>query len=93
MNSIEIVYSKQARLFIEKNAHLLSFHQANTLLVKALRKLLKEEDVNSNVIAMQGNKGLYRIRKGNLRIIFRYENGEILIVYVERIDVRGSVYS
>jgi len=37
-------------------------------------------------------QGLYRIRKGDLRIIFRYYKGEIHIVNIEKIDFRGDVY-
>jgi mRNA-degrading endonuclease RelE of RelBE toxin-antitoxin system len=93
MNTLEIVYSKQARTFVEQHLNIISFDITNTLLIKALKKLLKEDDTNSNVIAMQGQSNLYRIRKGKLRLIFRYEHDEIIFVYVERIDFRGNVYS
>ncbi|MCH2188905.1 hypothetical protein MK079_03690 [Candidatus Gracilibacteria bacterium] len=38
---------------------------------------------------VQGHKNLYRIRKGNIRVIFSKENNKGII---EHIDFRGDVY-
>lgn len=57
-------------------------------------KLLKIEENNSDIVALHGElQGLYRVRKGEIRIVFGYRNEEIILVNIERIDWRGHVYS
>jgi mRNA-degrading endonuclease RelE of RelBE toxin-antitoxin system len=91
--SIEIVYSKSAEIFIEKNAALIDFSTSNQMLQKAMRNILHIEQSNIDLKKLKGmDTSTYRVRKGNIRIIFRYENGEIIVVHVETIDFRGNVY-
>lgn len=37
-------------------------------------------------------KDHYRIRKGDIRIIFSFKNNELIIVNIKKIDFRGNVY-
>jgi mRNA-degrading endonuclease RelE of RelBE toxin-antitoxin system len=91
--SIDIVYSKSAEIFIEKNAVLIDFSTSNQMLQKAMRNILHIEQSNIDLKKLKGmDTSTYRVRKGNIRIIFRYENGEIIVVHVETIDFRGNVY-
>lgn len=92
--TIDIVYSKSAEAFIEKNSVLLDFATSNTLLIKAMRTILHIEQSNIDLKKLKGiSPAIYRIRKGDIRILFRYENGEIIVVHVETIDFRGNVYA
>ncbi len=92
--TIDIVYSKSASTFIEKNSTYLDFTEANTLLTKAMRSIFQIESSNIDLKKLKGSAmPIYRIRKGNIRILFRFENGEIIVVHVETIDFRGNVYS
>ncbi len=89
---IEIQYSKQAEKFFAKQRYLPK-SEVRLLLVKAVRHLTKVELSNIDVKFLTGSlQGFYRIRKGNVRIIFSYRNGTMVIVTVENIDVRGNVY-
>jgi mRNA-degrading endonuclease RelE of RelBE toxin-antitoxin system len=90
---VEIQYSKQADKFFAKH-HALSKEEARMLLVKAVRQLLQMDNTaTTDVKPLSGPlKGSYRIRKGNVRIVFSYRNGSMIIVSVEAIDVRGNVY-
>lgn len=91
-DNIEIQYSKHAEKFFAKQ-HRLSKEEARELLIKAVRHLTKRELNNIDVKFLTGEmQGLYRIRKGNVRIIFSYHNETMIIVTVENIDVRGNVY-
>ncbi len=93
MKKIAITYSKQAQKFLAKNGEALTESQADFIIQKAMRKLLKIEENNSDIVALHGElQGLYRIRKGDFRVVFGYENGEIILVSIKRIDRRGQVY-
>jgi len=55
---------------------------------ESLRKITKEPPVG-DVKKLQGNENLYRLRLGDLRIIFEKKDNHIL---VEKIAPRGQVY-
>lgn len=94
MKKIAITYSKQAQKFLAQKSAALTESQTSSLIQKAMQKLLKIEENNSDVVALHGElQGLYRVRKGDVRIIFGYRNDEIILVRIERIDWRGQVYS
>ncbi len=91
--TIKICYSKKAEKFVKKNMALLSRDQLKGLIIKALQKLLNNDDVNIDLKRLEGElRGYYRIRKGNIRIVFAVENGEIIIVSVISIGFRGDIY-
>lgn len=59
-----------------------------------MRSILHIEQSNIDLKKLKGiSPAIYRIRKGDVRILFRYENGEIIVVHVETIDFRGNVYA
>ncbi len=87
-----IQFSKQAEKFFAKQ-HIFTEDAAVKLLAQALRYLLKIERTNLDLKPLQGEfAGLYRLRKGNIRMIFSYENGEVVIAEIAIIDFRGNVY-
>lgn len=91
--TIEIVYSKASLSFFEKNKQTLSQDESDALLIKGIKKLYKLSIEAIDIKIMTGEKGIYRIRKGNIRIIFRIDdNGTIVVVSVNAIDFRGNIY-
>ncbi len=91
--TIEIVYSKASLSFFEKNKQTLSRNESDALLIKGIKKLYKLSIEAIDIKAMKGEKGLYRIRKGTVRIVFRVdENGTVTVVSVHAIDFRGNIY-
>lgn len=91
--TVEIVYSKASLSFFEKNKQTLSQDESDALLIKGIKKLYKLSIESIDIKAMKGEKGLYRIRKGNVRIVFRVnENGTVIVVSVNAIDFRGNIY-
>jgi mRNA-degrading endonuclease RelE of RelBE toxin-antitoxin system len=91
--NIEISYAKSCMKFFENNSNVITENESDLLLVKAIKKIVFKEDINIDVIRLKGYKEPhYRVRKGNIRIIFRIENNVIIIVNVKNIDYRGKVY-
>lgn len=89
---IDINYSKISEKFIKKNESVINFENVKDLIEKAVKKINKQ-DINIDLKELKGNlHGYYRIRKGDLRIIFSYNKGLVHIVNIENIDFRGSVY-
>ncbi len=90
--TIKIQYTKNATKFFKKNASILSKIEADELILKALRKLLKNEDINIDLKKLQSQE-LFRIRKGGVRIVFSFSSSdEIVVSLVEDIDFRGNIY-
>lgn len=53
---------------------------------------MEDQNINIDLKNLVGDwEGYYRLRKGKLRIIFKIDTSE-RILYVEKIDFRGSVY-
>ena len=89
---IDIIYSKQAKKFLDKHSSIITVKDTDDTLKLAIRKLFGE-DINIDVVKMRGrHKGKYRLRSGAFRIIFRIEKGIIRVINVEKIDFRGDVY-
>ncbi len=90
---LRIDYSRQAQKFLNLNGTVLTVTQVDTLITKAMKKLVKMEDTNIDVQALKGNRrGFYRIRTGKVRIIFSYQSGVVMVVAVVAIDFRGGIY-
>ncbi len=88
----DVRYSKQAEKFFQKS-HTLQREEVRTMLVQSVKNLLKIEATNLDVKPLKGAlAGMYRLRKGDIRILFSFQNDEIIIVSVEAIDFRGNVY-
>lgn len=90
---IDIVYDKKAEKFLKCNPHRITVEKTDALIQKAIQKLHGDRSVNVDVKALKGrSKGKYRIRTGDIRIIFYIERDAIIIVTVEDIDLRGEAY-
>jgi len=78
---------------LTKNSNVITKNDIDALIIKAIRKIFKNEDVNIDLKSMSTMDNYYRIRKGNVRIIFYIdENDELIVSIVETIGYRGDVY-
>lgn len=90
--NIVINLSKSSEKFLKKNSNLIKEGDVFDLVVKAIKKL-NNISVNVDLKRLQRPyENYFRIRKGNIRIIFNYENDIIYIANVIKIDFRGKVY-
>ena len=90
---IEITYDKSVFKFLTKHTHLIDEDILDNLILKGLKKLLGK-DINIDIGKLHGKfEGKYRIRKGDLRVIFSMDNNIVYVILVEHIDFRGSVYN
>ena len=88
---LQINFERKADKFFDKGN--ISKGEASGLIVKAVRKLAGQNE-NVDVKQLKGEyKGYLRIRKGDLRVIFKIaEDENLIIVTVSNIDFRGSIY-
>ena len=91
---IKLTYLKKATKFLAKNTSVLTEEQVDELVVKFIKKKIYGIDVNLDCKQMSGSiRDVYRIRKGNIRIIVRLKDEEVIIeAIVEAIGFRGDVY-
>lgn len=83
-----IDYSRDAHKFALEHDIL---PETNALIKKFLLKA-RGERINLDVKKLEGEwHGYFRIRRGQLRIIFTVDKGNS-IIYIEKIDSRGSAY-
>ena len=69
---------------LEKALNKLS-EKEQKLLTKILSQLLDWEVLGLHLKRLKGHKDIYRVRKGNLRVIFsRSEKGNIQLLVIER---------
>ncbi|NPA11913.1 MAG: hypothetical protein GXO62_06695 [Epsilonproteobacteria bacterium] len=89
---LEIQYTKKAYKAIDKK--IITKKECNDLVIKAIKKIVKNEDINIDLKRLKGDlKNYYRIRYKKVRILFKIENKKIEIVAViEDIDFRGNIY-
>ncbi len=92
--TIKLTYLKGAIKFLDKNSSRLTESQVDELIVKFIKKKFYDLDVNIDFKQMKGNiSDIYRIRKGNIRIIVKIADNEIIIeAIVENIGYRGDIY-
>ena len=91
--NLEIQYLKKADKFLAKNSNVITKNDVDVLIIKAVRKIFSDEDVNLDLKSMSTMDNYYRIRKGNIRIVFCIdENDELIVSVVETIGYRGDVY-
>ncbi len=88
---LQIRFERKAEKFFDKNST--GKDEVNELIIKAVKKL-SGHDGNVDLKQLKGEwKGYLRIRKNNLRIIFKViEDENLVIATVINIDFRGSVY-
>jgi len=84
----EIGFSAQAQKFIKReNLHPEIISEFTKLLNK-----MRGESVSIDIKKLKGDwQGFYRIRKGEIRIIFELDFQEHMII-VSRVDYRGNAY-
>lgn len=89
---LEILYKKVVTKFIKKNNF--SKDELDNLIIKAIKKIVKKEDVNIDLKRfITSENELFRIRKGDIRIIFSFnQNGDVIVSVVENIGYRGDIY-
>ncbi len=91
--NLEIGYSKKANKFLEKNSKMLTEKEVDTLIVSAIKKIYKIEKTNIDLKKLKGKlKGLFRIKQGDIRIIFTLKKNKVLNVLINDIDFRGNIY-
>jgi len=93
--NLQILYSKKTDKFLDKNSSIIKENEVDKLITSAIKKILKIEDINVDVKMLKGElKEFFRIRKGNIRIIFIMEkdNDEGVKVFINAIDFRGDIY-
>lgn len=91
--NIEITYSRQSQKFIIKNSNLISEETVEKLLGNAAMKIYENQNITIDLKQLKGKyKGMYRIRKGKIRIIFSIKKEAIVIIFVSAIDFRGNIY-
>ena len=90
--TLKILYKKIATKFISKNK--ISKDEVDSLVVKSMKKIIKKEDINIDLKKLVTNEQeFFRIRKGNIRIIFSFDlDGNVVVCLVENIGYRGDIY-
>jgi mRNA-degrading endonuclease RelE of RelBE toxin-antitoxin system len=93
MSNYVFDYSNRARKFLLRHEDRLRQDSLEEALIRAVRKLTKEEENNSDVKPMKPPfKGYERLRMGDIRIIFSFKGGAVRIVSIFEIDFRGGIY-
>lgn len=81
MSNYTVTFEKAAKKFLKKQSP-----KVQTTLLTAISKLPDGTDIKK----LQGYD-LYRMRVGNVRIIYSIDN-DVKIINIENIDNRGDVY-
>ncbi|MBF0507790.1 MAG: hypothetical protein HQK57_02560 [Deltaproteobacteria bacterium] len=90
---LKIDYSRSALKFLTKNSQIITEDEADVLIVSAVKKLLKIEDNNIDIIQLHGaRKGSFRVKTGKVRIIFTLSKGEVYVAFVDKISFRKDAY-
>lgn len=91
--NLKISYSKEADKFLKKNQNIIAEEEVDKLVISAVRKIFKTEETNINLKKLKGkHRGSFRVKKGDIRIIFSLKKDKILEVLVNDIDFRGNIY-
>jgi mRNA interferase RelE/StbE len=92
-NEIRVDLGRSAEKFLKRHPSQIREEDLKELIRKAVRKLTHEEMNNSDVREMKGAlKGYYRLRIGDIRIMFKFEGKAVRIVRVYELDFRGNIY-
>ncbi len=91
---IKLTYLKKSKKFLDKNSGVITENQVDELIIKFIKKHFYNIDINIDYKQLQGNlKDIFRIRKGNIRIILKVVDDEIIIeAIIEDIGFRGDIY-
>jgi len=90
---IKITYLKKATKFLKKNS-IITEKEVDELVIKFIKKHFFNIDENIDYKQMKGSlKDIFRIRKGDIRIIVKVINEEIIIeAIINDIGFRGDIY-
>ena len=91
---IKLTYLKKAIKFLTKNSSVITEEQVDALVVKFIKRKIYHLDENVDYKQMSGAiSNVYRIRKGNIRVIVTLEDDEIIIeAIITDIGFRGDIY-
>lgn len=84
--SFEIFYDKQPEKFLEK----LDKHITERIIDK-IESILADNPVPHNATTIEGEHGVFRIRIGDFRVLYRinYQENKLIVV---KVDKRSRVY-
>ena len=79
---------------MSKNKHIINENDIDELIIKFVKKKFYGVDCNIDYKQMKGIiSDIYRVRKGNIRVIFKVINNEIIIeAIIQDIGYRGDIY-
>lgn len=86
MAKVEVILEKKAVKFLAKQEK-----KIQERILTAINTHLSKYPPDGDLKHMEGHKGLYRLRVGTYRILFRYDD-DLKYCYVEVIGNRGDVY-
>ena len=91
---LKLTYLKKAKKFLDKNKSVITESQVDELVIKFIMSRFFGKDTNVDFKQLQGSlENIYRIRKGNIRIILQVANDEVIIeAIIEDIGYRGDIY-
>ena len=91
--NVQILYSKEADKFLKRNHDNITEDEVDDLIIIATKKILKIEDLPVDLKKLKGKyRGSFRIRKGDIRIVFSLRKEDTPIALIQDIDFRGNVY-
>ncbi|MDR4498748.1 MAG: hypothetical protein MRK02_12640 [Candidatus Scalindua sp.] len=91
--NLEISYSKKANKFLERNLKEITEEEIDTLVISAIKKIFRIQKSNIDLKKLKGKlKGYFRIKKGDIRIIFSLKKDKVLKALIHDIDFRGNIY-
>ena len=82
-----IVWDRDAKKVLKK----MDKTTANRIVSKVEQLANDESSLAQNITPLKGLPDTYRLRVGDWRVIYRFENGH-LVLLVLKIGARGSVY-
>ncbi len=91
---LKLTYLKKSKKFLDKNQNIITENDVDELVIKFIKNRFYNIDINIDYKTLQGSfENMYRIRKGNIRIIIKVVNDEIIIeAIIEDIGFRGDIY-
>ncbi|MBF0526146.1 MAG: hypothetical protein HQK56_13755 [Deltaproteobacteria bacterium] len=88
-----IQYSGKASKFLNRNDKIIHRDQVRNFVVAAVKEIMRIEHSNIDLKPIKGKlKGSYRIKTGQLRIIFTLRQDIISVALVESISYRKDAY-
>ena len=91
---IKLTYLKKSKKFLDKHKSTITEDEVDELILKFIKHKFYNIDTNIDYKQLKGiSSTLYRLRKGNVRIIISIIDNHITIeAIVEDIGFRGDIY-